>query len=100
MKVIKNGRSYNFCINIKSHEVTVASLIPWIIGQGKYTLYLYYYGGENSLSHTVDVWVKENETHSEFLKRVEKIALKKMYILGTSILEGVGVVDDEMEKIC
>lgn len=41
-----------------------------------------------------------DETHSEFLKRVEKIALKKMYILGTSILEGVGVVDDEMEKIC
>lgn len=95
MKIIKNGRRYTFYINIKNNEVIVATLSPWLIGYGKYTLDVYYYGiGERS----VDIWKKENETMSEFLKRVEKIVLKKLYILGTSILEDIKNIDDQSKE--
>lgn len=95
MKIIKNDRRYAFCINIRNNEVTVAVLRPWLVGYGKYTLDLYYYGvGERS----VDIWKKENETMSEFLQRVEKIVLKKLYILGTSILEDIKNIDDQSKE--
>lgn len=90
MKIIKNGRRYDFLISIRNKEVTVATLEPWLIGINRYTLYYYGMEGEKS----VDVWkkdvlVKEDEMWTEFLKRVEKIVLKKLYILGTSILEDI-----------
>ena len=43
---------------------------------------------------SIVVWEKENELFRDFLVRVEHMILKKLYAIGTSILEEIKNIDD------
>lgn len=103
MKVVRNKRQYDFLIKIKNEYVTIATLQPFLLGE-KYNLYFYYYGeeynaGTYACSHfngnvSITVWKKENELLRDFLVRIEHMILKKLYGIGTSILEEIKNIDD------
>lgn len=40
------------------------------------------------------VYEQENELHKEFLERVRRIVLKKLYVIGSSILEEIKYIED------
>jgi hypothetical protein len=103
LKVVRNKHQYDFKIKIKNEYVTIACLQPWLLGE-KYNLYFYYYGeeyeaGTYACSHfngnvSITVCRKENELLRDFLVRVEHMILKKLYAIGTSILEEIKNIDD------
>lgn len=103
MKIVRNKSQYDFLIKIKNEYVTIACLQPGLLGR-KYNLYFYYYGeeyeaGTYACNHfngnvSITVWEKENELFRDFLVRVEHMILKKLYAIGTSILEEIKIIDD------
>ena len=104
MKIVRNKSQYDFLIKIKNEYVTIACLRPWLL-ERKYNLYFYYYGEEHEAgtyacnhfingSVSIVVWEKENELFRDFLVRVEHMILKKLYVIGTSILEETKNIDD------
>lgn len=40
------------------------------------------------------VYEQEDELHKEFLKRVTRIISKKLYVIGSSILEEINYIED------
>ncbi|MBD5534606.1 MAG: hypothetical protein HDQ99_02890 [Lachnospiraceae bacterium] len=101
MRIIKNKSNTDFQIRIGNQYVTVASLVPWLLSKHlhEYSLFFYYYGeefekGTYSCQHIngntrIKVWEQEDECWSEFIERVKKIVVKKLYVIGASILEEV-----------
>lgn len=102
MQIIKNGMNCDFKIKIGNDYITVATLQPWLRGN-KYNLYFYYYGmeyekGTYSRQHfngnvSIVVWEEKDELWTEFIERIEKIVLKKLYVIGNSILEEIKHAD-------
>lgn len=92
---IKSGNKY----------VTVASLVPWFISKhlNKYELYFYYYGeeytkGTYACQHingnvSMTVWREEYESWDDFITRISKIVSKKLYIIGSSILNEIKYIE-------
>lgn len=106
MKIVQNKSYYDFKIKIGNNYVTVATLQPWLLSKycHMYSLYFYYYGAEyeegtyacchRNGNERIVVYEQEYELHKEFLERVRRIVLKKLYIIGSSILEEIKYIED------
>ena len=105
MKIVQNKSHYDFRIKIGSNYITVATLHPWLFSKHnhKYNLYFYYYGAEyeegtyacchRNGNEKMVVYEQEDELHKEFLKRVTRIISKKLYVIGSSILEEIKYIE-------
>lgn len=105
MKVVQNRRNTDFQIKSGNKYVTVASLVPWFISKhsNKYELYFYYYGeeytkGTYACQHingnvSMTVWREEYEGWDDFITRISKIVSKKLYIIGSSILNEIKYIE-------
>ena len=105
MRIVKNGSNTDFQIKIGSQYVTVASLVPFFLSKHlhEYSLYFYYYGeefekGTYACQHingnvSITVWKEKNEYWKDFIKRIQKIIIKKLYIMGNSILEEIKYIE-------
>lgn len=107
---IKNIKSNtDFQIKISGKYVTIASLVPYLPRKhlNEYSLYFYYYGQEfeegiYASQHIngntrMKVWQQEDECWRSFVKRVKKIVIKKLYVIGSSILEEINYEEDEYD---
>lgn len=104
MKIIKSNMHYDFKINIANKYVTVASVIPVVCNYGSYNLFFYYYGAEYQESaeknwfkngdNKITVRQKENELFEDFLNRVSQLILKKLYIIGASIMNEIKYIEN------
>lgn len=106
LKIVQNKSHYDFRIKIGNNHVTVATLHPWLFSKHnhKYSLYFYYYGAEyeegmyacchRNGNEKMMVYEQENELHKEFLERVRRIVSKKLYVIGSSILEEIKYIED------
>ena len=106
MKIVQNKLYYDFRIKIGSDYITVARLQPWLFSKHnhKYNLYFYYYGAEyeegtyacchRNGNEKIMVYEQEDELHKEFLKRVTRIISKKLYAIGSSILEEIKYIEE------
>lgn len=95
----------DFQIKIGDKYVTVASLIPWFISDHfhKFELYFYYYGeeytkGTYACQHvngnvSMTVWLEKYECWDDFIRRISRIVSKKLYIIGSSILDEIEYID-------
>lgn len=107
MKIVRNEKgSIDFKIKIANHYVTVATLVPpFFISSKKYSLYFYYYGeefnkGAYACSHfngnvSITIRRREYECLEDFIERVEKIVIKKLYLIGSSIIEEIKQVENK-----
>lgn len=105
MRTVKNKSNTDFQIKIGINYVTVASLVPFFISKhsNKYSLYFYYYGeeyekGTYACQHvngnvSITVWREKYERWEDFIERVQKIIVKKLYIIGSSILEEIKYIE-------
>ena len=105
MKIVEEKGNTHFKIKIGDKYITVATLVPWIMSKHlhKYSLYFYYYGAEfeegtyasNHINGNVriTVWMQEDEIMSDFIERVRKIVVKKLYLIGSSILEEIRYIE-------
>jgi len=101
IKIVEHKNKINFQIKIGNKYVTVAVLQPWILSKHlhKYSLYFYYYGEEFEMGTyarehingnvRITLWMQEDECWNEFIERVKKIVIKKLYVIGNSILEEI-----------
>lgn len=104
MKIIKNNMHYDFKIEIANKYATVASLIPVVCNYGSYNLFFYYYGAGYQESaeknwfkngdNKITVRQKENELFEDFLNRVNQLILKKLYIIGASIMNEIKYIEN------
>lgn len=106
LKIVQNKSHYDFRIKIGNNYVTVATLHPWLFSKHnhKYSLYFYYYGAEyekgayacchRNGNEKMMVYEQEDELHKEFLERVRRIISKKLYVIGSSILEEIKYIED------
>lgn len=107
MRIVKNKRNTDFQVKIGNQYVTVASLVPWLISphMSHYELYFYYYGEEfqqgtyacqhRNGNESIHVWQEEYELWNEFLYRIKKLISKKLYVIGSSVLNEIKYVDLE-----
>ena len=100
MRILKINRHYDFKIKIGNNYVTVATLIPWqFTCRYKYELYFYYYGSEyedglypcdrRNGNESITLYERQDEFFKDFLIRVQHIVQKKLYTIGTSIMEEI-----------
>lgn len=101
IKIVRYKSNINFQIKIGNKYVTVAILQPWLLSKHlhMYELYFYYYGeefekGTYACQHvngnvSITVWQQKGELWDEFIERVKKIVSKKLYVIGSSILEEI-----------
>lgn len=97
MKIVQNKSHYDFRIKIGNDYITVATLHPWLFSKHnhKYNLYFYYYGAEyEEGTYACCVYEQEDELHKDFLKRVTRIVSKKLYVIGSSILEEIKHIEN------
>lgn len=111
MKVVRNKRSVDFQIKIGDKYVTIASLVPYLISKhlNKYSLYFYYYGeeytkGTYACQHvngnvSMTVWLEEFECWEDFIRRISKIVSKKLYIIGSSILDEIKSIESIEDRV-
>ena len=102
----KNKSNTDFQIKIGNQYVTVASLVPWFLSKHlhMYSLYFYYYGeeyekGTYACQHvngnvSITVWREKYELWEDFIERIKKIITKKLYIIGSSILEEIRYIEE------
>lgn len=105
MKTVKNGSNTDFQIKIGNKYVTIACLVPWFISDHfhKYELYFYYYGEEYNKgtyacqhkngNESMTVWLEEYECWEDFIRRINKIISKKLYVIGNSILDEIKSIE-------
>lgn len=105
MRIVKNKSNTDFQIKIGNKYITVASLVPWPLSKHlhKYFLYFYYYGeefekGTYACEHIngnvkITLWIQEDEFWDEFIERVKRIITKKLYTIGSSILEEIKYIE-------
>lgn len=103
MKIVKENLRYNYQIKVGNTYVTVATLTPWIANCNKYELYFNYYGEEyenglHACNHKngnegITCAQKENEYFDDFLKRINKIVLQKLYVIGNSIMKEIRYIE-------
>ncbi len=101
IKIVEYKSNINFQIKIGDKYVTVATLQPWLLSKHlhKYSLYFYYYGeefekGTYACQHingnvSITLWMQKYECWDEFIERVKKVVVKKLYVIGNSILEEI-----------
>lgn len=105
MKIEQIKSHYDFKIKIGNSYVTVATLRPWLFSKHshKYNLYFYYYGAEyeegtyacchKNGNEKIMVYEQEDELYEEFLERVKRIVIKKLYTIGSSILDEIKFIE-------
>lgn len=105
MKVVRNRRNTDFQIKTGNVYVTIASLVPWFISKhsNKYELYFYYYGEEYTKGTyacqyingnvSITVWQEEWECWEDFIRRISKTVSKKLYTIGSSILDEIKSIE-------
>ena len=105
MRIIKDRMNIDFQIKAGNRYVTVATLVPWFISKHscKYELYFFYYGeeyakGTYACSHfngnvSMTVWREKYELKDEFILRISKIVRKKLYVIGSSIINEIKNID-------
>ena len=105
MKIVDSESKTYFKIKIGTKYITIATLVPWLLSKHShiYNLYFYYYGAEfnegiYARSHfngnvRIKVWQEDYETWNDFIKRVKKIVLKKLYVIGNSILDEIKYIE-------
>lgn len=105
MKIVDSGSKTDFKIKIGTKYMTIATLTPWLFSKHShiYNLYFYYYGAEfnegiyarNHFNGNVriKVWQEDDETWNDFIKRVREIVLKKLYVIGNSILDEIKYIE-------
>ena len=100
MRIVRTDRHYDFKIKIGNNYVTIATLIPWqFTCRYKYELYFYYYGAEyegglcpynrRNGNESITLHEHQDEFLEDFLIRVQHIVQKKLYAIGTSIMEEI-----------
>lgn len=106
LKIVQNKSHYDFKIKIGNNYITVATLHPWLFSKHnhKYNLYFFYYGAEyeegtyscchRNGNEKIVVYEQEDELHKEFLKRVTRTVSKKLYVIGTSIVEEIKYIEE------